>query len=174
MPHHAHAPVAGSAAGLCPGRVPPFFALDALRPILKLRRAQRLAHRHLHRVELVVAGHLLDDAAAIVLEHDEVAQQVEQAPRRAQALDHHLQLGHMRTSQRVARDGAPGLEPLAPGAERAHARLDAVGNREQRIRREQHRHLGLVGLELLEGTPDRGVLGRGVLEFQHRQRQSID
>jgi hypothetical protein len=35
------------------------------------------------------------------------------------------------------------------------------------------RHLGLVGLELLEGAPDRGVLGRGVLQLQHRQRQAI-
>ena len=122
----------------------------------------------------MVARHLLGDAAAVVLEHDEVAQQVEEAPRRAQALDHHLQLRQVRVGQRLARDGAPGLEPLAPGGERAHARLHPVGDDEQRVRREERRHLRLVGLELLEGAPDRGVLVGRVLELDHRQRQAVD
>jgi hypothetical protein len=173
VPHHAHAHVAGLAAGRAARLVAALGLGHAHSRALQLRGAQRLAHRHLHRVELVVAGHLLDDAALVVLEHDEVAQKVEKSSRRAQALDHHLQLGHVRASQRVACDSAPGLEPLAAGTERADARLHAVGNREQRVRCEQRRHLGLVGLQLLKGAPDRGVLCGGVLQFQHRQRQAV-
>ncbi|EXI72987.1 MAG: hypothetical protein AW07_02919 [Candidatus Accumulibacter sp. SK-11] len=174
VPHHAHAPVAGLAARLSTCLVAALPRLQLLRCALQLRGAQRLADRDLHRVELVVAGHLLDDATTVVLKDDEVAQQIEKAPRRTQARDHHLQLGQVRIGQGLARDRAPGLEPLAPGTERAHPRLHAVGDREQRVRREQRRHPGLVGLELLEGAPDRGVLGGGILQFQHGERQAVD
>ena len=90
------------------------------------------------------------------------------------ALDHHLQLRQMRIGQALARDGAPGLEPLAPGGERADTRLHAVGDDQQRVRSEERRDLGLVGLELLEGRPDGGVLVRRVLELDDRQRQAVD
>jgi hypothetical protein len=49
-------------------------------------------------VELVVARHRLDDAAAIVLEDQEVAQEVEKAARREDALDHHLHLRRRRSA----------------------------------------------------------------------------
>ena len=52
-------------------------------------------------------------------------------------------------------DRAPGLEPLLARAERADARLHAVGDDQRRVGREQRRDLRLVGLELLEGRPDR-------------------
>ena len=38
----------------------------------------------------------------------------------------------------------------------------------------QRRQLGLVGLELLPGGPDGGLVGGGVLEFDHPQRQAVD
>ena len=38
----------------------------------------------------------------------------------------------------------------------------------------ERRDLRLVGLELLEGGPDRGVLVRRVLQLDHRQRQAVD
>ena len=80
---------------------------------LKLGRAQGLVHRDAHRVELVIPRHLLDQrAAAVVLEHDEVADEREEPPRLEDALQHHLELGHMRVGQRLPGDGAPGLEPL--------------------------------------------------------------
>ena len=77
--------------------------------------AQGLGDRRLHRMELVVARHHLDQrAAAVVLEHDEIAQQGQKPVGFTDALDHHLQLRHVRVGQRLARNRAPGLEPLPP------------------------------------------------------------
>ena len=63
VPDHADAPVAGLAARPLAGLVP---ARRFRHPVRgqRLRGAQRLFHRHVHRVELVVAGHLLDELAA--------------------------------------------------------------------------------------------------------------
>jgi hypothetical protein len=41
------------------------------------------------------------------------------------------------------------------------------------VRGEERRDLGLVGLELLEGRPDRGVLVRRVLQLHDGQRQAV-
>src|SRR5690606_26490732 len=82
VPDHADAPVAGLAAGPPARLVAPAAFGHAIRA-RQLGGPQRLAHRHLYGVELVVARHLLDDAtAAVVLEHDEVAHHIEEAPRR--------------------------------------------------------------------------------------------
>jgi hypothetical protein len=69
-------------------------------------------------VELVIPGHLLDEpAAAIVLEDDEIAQQVEEPDRIEDPFQQDLQLGCPAAGQLFAADGAPGLEPLpAPTA----------------------------------------------------------
>jgi hypothetical protein len=63
VPHDAHAPVAGPAAGLAPRLVAP-AALGHVIRACQLRGPKRFVHVHLHGVELVVAGHLLDDAPA--------------------------------------------------------------------------------------------------------------
>jgi len=55
-----------------------------------------------------------------------------------------------------------------------NARLDSVGDDEQRIGSKKRGHFGLVCLELIEGAPDRGVFVRRVLEFDHGERQAID
>jgi hypothetical protein len=127
VPDDANAPVAGLAARLEARLVPSGHLRDTI-GAGQLGCPQRFAHRHLHRVELVVARHLLDEAAAaaFVLEDDEVSYEVEESPRSEDALDHDLQLGHVGGRQTLAGDGAPGLEPLAAGRERADAGLDAV------------------------------------------------
>ena len=79
----------------------------------------------------------------------------------------------MRIGQTLARDGAPGLEPLAPGGKRTDTCLHPVGDDQQRVRGEKRWDLGLVGLKLLEGRPDSGVLVRRVLQLHDRQRQAI-
>ena len=86
----------------------------------------------------MIARHLLRQrAAAVVLEHDEVAHQREEPVGRADALEHHLQLVHVGVGETLAGDSAPGLEPLPPGGERADARLAAVRDDEQLVHGEQ-------------------------------------
>ncbi len=170
VPDHADAPVPGLTAWPLPGVVPAsWFGRD------RLRRAQRLLHRHVDRMKLVVAGHLLGElAAAGILKHDEMPQQIEKAALLEHALQHHVQLGLMRRRILAPADRAPRLEPLLARAERTDARLHAVGSHQQGVAGEKRRHLRLVGLKLLKGGPDRRVLGRRVLQLDHRQWQPID
>ena len=148
---------------------------DQLQLLPQRRRAQRLLHRSLHRVELVIPRHLLGQlTAAVVLEHDEVPDQRQEPLPLAYPLDHHLQLGQMRVGQRLAVYRPPRLEPLAPGGERAHARVDSVRSDERGVEGEQVRELGPVGLDLLPGRPDRGLLVRRVLELDQAERKAVD
>lgn len=124
MPHHADAPVARFAATLC------ISAEWAIHPV-NLGCAQRLTDGHLHSMELVITRHLLCDASApVVLEHQEVAYQVEEALLRKQALDDYLHFRNGAGRQFFAVNRAPGFEPLASGAERADARLNAIRRHE--------------------------------------------
>ena len=142
---------------------------------LQRRRPQGLADRNPHGVELVIAGHLLDQRpAAVVLEYDEVADERGKPVRRTDALEHHLELGHVRVRQGLARDRPPRLEPLPPGGERPDARLDPVRDHEHRVHGEERRQLGLVGLQLLPRRPDGGVLVYRVLELDDAQGQAVD
>ena len=145
-----------------------------LGPNPQLRRAHRLAHRHLHGVELMVTGHFLEDGHTVILENDEVAHEIKEAPGVEQTLDQHLQLGHTGVCQSLAGDGAPRLEPLAASRERARARRNTIGHDEHDVGREKRRDLGLVRLELLERGPDGRVLVGRVLELEHRERQAVD
>ena len=130
---------------------------------------------HLHRVELVIAGHLLDQSpVSVVLEHDEVTHQRQEAVPRTGALQHHLKFGHVRVGQGLARDCPPRLEPLTAGRERSDTGLDAIGDHEDLVHGEQSGEFRLVGLELLPSGPDRRVFVRRVLEFNHAQRQTVD
>ena len=105
---------------------------------------KRFFQRDIDGVELVIAGHLLGElAAAVVLEHDEVADQVEEAALLEHAFQHHLQFGQLADASSSPGDGAPGLEPFLAGAERADARLHAVGDDQRRVGREQRRNLRL-------------------------------
>ena len=51
---------------------------------------------------------------------------------------------------------------------------DAVGDDQRLVGGEQRRDLRLVGLELVEGAPDGGVLVGGVLQLDDRERQAVD
>ena len=123
----------------------------------------------------MIARHLLDQrAAAVVLKHNEIAHEVEKPPPRKDTLQHHLQLGHTHVGHRPAADRAPGLEPLAPARQRADAGLAPVRDHQRLVHAEQRRQLGFVGLKLLPGRPDCGVLVRRILEFDHSERQPVD
>ena len=76
--------------------------------------------------------------------------------------------------QIVARHRAPGHEPLAVGGQRADTRREPVRNHQRRVGAEQRADLRLVGLQLVEGAVERGVLVAGVLEFDHAKRQAVD
>ena len=125
-------------------------------------------------VELVIAGENLGEAAAGVAEDDEVLDEVEEAALVEHALEDGFQLGRALGREVVAGDGAPRHEPLAVSGQRADAGVEAVGNHEHRVRAEQRRNLRLVGLQLVEGAVDGGVLVAGILEFDHAQRQAVD
>jgi len=173
VPDDADAPVPRLAAGFFPRLVAAFSLGGTTRR--EPCGAQRLGDGHPHRVKLVIARRLLRQGPApIVLEDDEVAEEIEQPALLENALEHDLQLRQMGIGELLARDRAPGLEPLPPGGERADARLEPVRDHEQRAEREQRRQLGLVGLELLEGGPDGGVLVRGVLQLDEDERQTVD
>ena len=125
-------------------------------------------------MELVVAGHLLDQrAAAVVLEHDEVADQRQQPAPVEDTFQQHLKLRQARVGQRLARDGAPRLEPLLPGRQRADARFQAVRHDERGVEREQRRDLRLVGLKLLVRGPDRRVFVGRVIQLDDGERQAV-
>ena len=104
------------------------------RGLLERRSPQRLVHRGLNGVELVVASDLLvEPAAAVILEHDEVPHQVEEPSLVAHTLKQHLKLGQVLVGEVLATDGAPGLEPLPSGGEGAQPGLQAVGHHHHRI-----------------------------------------
>ena len=131
VPDHADPPVAAGAGRLAARLVAagPVALGDRL---LERCRAQRLGDGGLHRVELVVPGHLLDQgAAAVVLEHDEVANQRQQPAPVEDAFEQHLELRQLRVGQRLARDRAPGLEPLRTGRQRVDTRLQFVRHDER-------------------------------------------
>ena len=161
MPDDADAAIAWIAARPTTGLVAPSgFGCPQ-----QLRGTESFRHSYADGVELVVAGHLLGQRAAVVLEHDEVAQQGEEAAGFEDALQHHLQFSHVRVGKRLPGDGAPGLEPLPAASERANTGLDPVRGHQRLVHGEQRGQLGFVGLELVPGRPDGGVLVRRVLEF---------
>ena len=148
----------------------PLFSFSA-----HARRAQGLLHRNIDRVKLMIAGDLLrHGAAAEIFEHDEVAKEIEEAPLVENSLDHDLEFRQVIFSERLARDRAPGFEPLPARAERADARLDSVRNQQRLVVSEQRLNLGLVGLQLLIGIPDRRVLVRGILQLDNTERKAVD
>ena len=73
---------------------------------------------------------------------------------------HNLQLRQRRRSVRVAGNGPPRFEPFLAGAERADARLHAIGDDKRSVGVEERRDLRLIRLELLKGRPNRGVSRR--------------
>ena len=122
---------------------------------------------------MVARDLLRQDATAEVLEDDEVAHEVEEAALLEDPFEDDLERRQAGRRVLPPADRAPGLEPLAPRAERTDPRLHPVGHDQRRVVREQGRDLRLVRLELLEGGPDRGVLVGRVLELDDRERQPV-
>ena len=176
VPDHADAPVARLAArSAARPRSGPSSRPRAQRA-LQLGGAQRLVHRHLHRVELVVARHLLDErAAAVVLEDDEVAHQVEEAAlrRRRPRSPPAARAGAGRPAPRpsIVRQGLNHSRPAVSVPTRASTPSETTSSA---LEAKSDGISRLVGLELLEGRPDRGVLVGRVLQLDHRQRQAVD
>ena len=128
-----------------------------------------------HGVELVIAGHLLGGLGPFrLLEDDEVADEVEEAALLEHPLEDDLKLRHPGRRELLPRDRPPRHEPFLVRRERPEAGLDAVGDDEKLVEREERRDLGLVGLELLERRPDRRVLVRRVLQLDDGERQPVD
>ena len=129
------------------------------------RRRHHLRDGRAHRMELVVARDLLHQRA-VILEQHEVAQVVEQVGRCQHAAHQRLQLVEL--AQRVERDavdGAPRHEAFAIGRERAHQRLGAVGDDQQRVVLKNVGNLRLVRLQLVVCLPDVGILVGRVLDL---------
>ena len=174
VPDNADAAVARLAAGRAAGLVPAARVGDRAVGALQPGGAQGLAQGDADGVELVVARHLLDErAAAVVVEHDEVAHQRQEPARLEHALQHHLELCRERVRQGLAGDGAPGLEPLPAGRERADAGLVAVRHHQRLVHGEQRGQLRLVGLDLLPSHPDGGVLVGRVLQLDDAEGQAV-
>jgi len=100
--------------------------------LLGLRRdiggPQRLLDRDIDRMELVIPCDLLcEGAAAEILEHNEMAEEIEKPARLEYAGEHDLQLGETRRGILAPADRAPRLEPFLAGTEHADAGLHAVG-----------------------------------------------
>ena len=108
------------------------------------------------------------DRAAVLLEDDEVAEQVEEPLPVEDALDQHVELGRARRGDVHAVDRPPGHEPFPVGRDRADPGVQAVGDDQQLVEGEQAGDVLLVGLELVEGRLDRGVLVAGVLQLDAR------
>ena len=158
VPDDPDAPVPGSAACSPAGFVSPApleVRRDGLRlrdgPGLgrpRLRGAQCFPDRCAHRVELVIAGHPLDDYAATVVEDDEIADEIEEAPRFEYALDQHLELGQEDRCEFFSTDGAPRLETAASGVKRADQCTKPIRDCQHLVEGEQRRKRFPVRLEL--------------------------
>ena len=59
--------------------------------------------------------------------------------------------------------GLPGLEPLLPGSQGTDPGVEAVGDHQELVQREQGGEFSFVCLELIPGVPDVGVLVGRVL-----------
>ena len=165
----------GSPPGFLARFVPTKFFCGPAFLALQLGRPQGFIHSDSDGVELVIAGHLLDQrAAAVVLEHNEVADQRQEAVRVESALQHHLELGHFRVRQLLAGYGAPGLEPFTPCSQRTNTRRGPVRDHQRLVHGIQGGQLRFVGLKLLPCRPDGGVLIGRVLQFDDTQRQPVD
>ena len=135
------------------------FALERCRP-------ERLLDGSMDSVELVVAGHLLDQlSAAVVVEDDEVPNKGEEPFWGTGSLEHDLEFRGWSFTRFFALHGSPGLEPLLTSVEGSYAGQEAVGDYLHLVHREHGGQVNLVVLELLQGFPYVGVFVCRVLQF---------
>ena len=112
--------------------------------------------------------------AAVILEHDEMPDEIQKTALVEHATQQNFKLRHGGGRDGFAVNRAPRHEAFLVRADRADARLQAVGNNQHRVVDEQRRDLLLVGLELRERLPDVGVFVRRIFQFNDAQRQAVD
>jgi len=148
---------------------------DATAPVpVRTRRLDGGLNRLEHRVILVIARDLLDDAPVFLLEHHEMVHVFQEPPFVQQARQEYLKLRYARRRGLVALDRPPGHEALFVGCQRADPRLQAVRDDQDFVVRKEGWNLVLVRLQLAERGPEGGVLVDGVLQLDHHQRKAVD
>ena len=172
VPDDADPLVARLAAGAVAGEIGAGRLLGFRREI---GGPQRLLDRDIDRVELVISRDLLRErAAAEILEHNEMADEIEKPARLEHAGEHDLQFGQARRRILAPADRAPRLEPFLARAERADAGLHAVRGDQRRVVGEQRRDEVLIIFELLDGIPHCRVLVGRVFQLDDAERQPVD
>ena len=173
MPHHTHPPIAWFATWL----MPRFIMTPGLGGSMFCRMTgcpQGFLNRYIHRMELMVARHLLDELAlSLVFEGNEMPHQIQESPFFKDSFQHHLQLGHCGGRVLNPCNGSPGLKPFLPGPKSPDASLDTVRNDERHIGSKDRGNLSLVGLKLPVGSPDGGLFVRRVFQLDHGERKAI-
>ena len=135
--------------------------------------ADGLFHGHIDGVELVVTGDLFErGGAAILLEDDEIADQIQKTALFKHTLEEHFKLGDRRRRDCLALDRLPGQEPFLIRRSASHAGIQPIGDDQQFVGNEQGGDLLFVGLKLVECGPDGGFFIGGVFELDHRQGQA--
>ena len=149
---------------------------DHADPLVALGRggADRAGDGLVDRVVLVIAGQLLPDGRPVHLEDDEVADEVQEPLPVEDPLEQDFELGRVRRGDVDAVDRPPGHEPLPVRCDRPDPGVQAVGDDHHLVEGEQAGDVFLVGLELVEGRLDRGVLVAWVLQLQHGQGDAVD
>ena len=126
-------------------------------------------------MELVIARNLLERGrAAFLFKDNEVTDEIQEAAFLEHTFQQHFQLRDRSGRGGLAFDGLPRQEPFLVGRDRADAGIQAIGDDEQFVVVKQGRDVVLVGLQLIERRPDRSLFICGVLEFDDRQRQTVD
>ncbi len=98
---------------------------DPSTTVSPLHRREGRVHGLVDSVELVVLGKTLDDAASLVREADEVADEVQEASRLENPSHEDLHLGSTKCSEPLPVDCLPGCVVLEPPGERSHPSLRA-------------------------------------------------
>ena len=105
---------------------------------------------------------------------DKVLEQVQKPLPLEHPAHQHFQLQRRLGGVALPINRAPHFEPLLIRGDRPHACLDAVGHHQNRIVMQQRGNLGLVGLQLRVGAPNRRLVILRALQFDEAQRHPIE
>ena len=133
-------------------------------------------YRLLDGMILMITAENLDNLAAVcvLLENDKMPQQFEESFLLEDAANQNFQFQDGRFFVILPFDGAPHLEPFPIGRQRTDSGLQAVRNYQDFVEVEERGDFLLVGLQLVPGVPDRGVLIGGIFQFDHAQGQAVE
>ena len=120
----------------------------------------------------MVLGDALDRASRLVAEDDEVAEEVEKPSGFEHSADQDLELRHLGDDLATV-DGLPRCVVLEARRERAHHRTQPIRGNADRVGGEDRRDVLAVGLQLVPGAFECGVLIACVLEFDEPHGQPV-